>query len=80
MNPVADGPIVSSNLACKPLATHLSGTVKEVILDISRNGVYAILEHALLRAHPSSSKVCLQRSSTAIGFRNGIRMIGPYCT
>lgn len=57
--------------------TDLSRTVKEVVLDVSRDRVDAILNHPLLCSHTGSGKVRLECACTAVCLGDGVGVIGP---
>lgn len=59
-------------------STDLSRTVKEVVLDVSRDRVDAILDHPLLRSHAGPGKVRLECSCATVCLGDGVGVIGPY--
>jgi hypothetical protein len=56
---------------------HLSTAVKEIVLDVSHDTVDTILGGSLLGTLASPGEVCFKRSSPAVGFGDGIGVIGP---
>ena len=55
----------------------LTGTVKEVVLQVSHGGFVEVIEGALLCACSSPGEVGLEGASSAICLRDSICMIGP---
>lgn len=66
----------------RPSARHevesvLTGTVKEVVLQVSHGTLAKVIECALLRARPSPSEIGLEGTSSTVCPGNGIRMLRP---
>lgn len=66
----------------RPSARHevepvLTGTVKEVVLQVSQGRLVKVIECALLRALPGPSEISLEGTSSTVCPGDGIRMLGP---
>ena len=63
--------------ACNEVESILTGTVEEVVLQISQGRLVHIIKCTLLRALPSPSEIGLEGASSTVCPGDGIRMLRP---